>query len=346
MGHFNTPKSGDLPLTRDERRHRRARVLRISLAAGVLLIALGFAIRVNRPVLATGYVTAEHYAEVRSSTIGTVAQILAQSGVRVAEGDLLVQLDCAGELAAFEEARSQTEKAEAELTRRTAEIAEQKRRLNEDIAVAALRLQNSTSRLERTREMLTRGLVAGSALEDDTLKANLGRAELASLTNRDLTVFDKEIEVLRRELEARREAAARMDAGVKARQVRAPIAGQALRYDFVIGELVRPDTVLYEIFGGDKQILKLRVAERHAARVAPGNRYVAWLGPYRGLQRVRFKGEVLQLRNVIQSEGQTTYRVAYCSFDPGGRVVPPGATAEARIYCGKTCLWLFLFGLD
>ena len=133
---------------------------------------------------------------------------------------------------------------------------------------------------------------------------------------------------------------------MRSREIRAPIAGQVLRYEFVLGELVRPETLLYEIFGGDKQILKLRILERHALRVAVGNRYYAWLASYRGLQRIRFRGEVQHLRNVIQSDGQATYRVAFCSFDPQNNAVPPGTTAEAKIYYGKTYLWFFLFGLD
>ena len=39
-------------------------------------------------------------------------------------------------------------------------------------------------------------------------------------------------------------------------------------------------------------------------------------------------------------------RLAYCSFDAGDREIPPGTTAEARIYYGKSCLWLYLFNLD
>jgi len=202
------------------------------------------------------------------------------------------------------------------------------------------------SRLARTREGMARGLVAGSVLEDDQLKEQLARAELDSLLKKDLSLYEKDLTVLRQELESRQDAAARAEAAIRAREIRAPIAGQVLRYEFVLGELVRPETLLYEIFGGEKQILKLRILERHALRVAVGNRYHAWLASYRGLQRVRFRGEVQFLRNVIQSDGQATYRVAFCSFDSQNHAVPPGTTAEAKIYYGKTCLWFFLFGLD
>jgi len=275
-----------------------------------------------------------------------VSNILAPSGARVRQGDILVQLSSAEERATLEEALNQAKKAEAELKQREAQIAEQQRRLSEDIAVANLRLQNARSRLARTREGMERGLVAGSALEDDQLKEQLARAELESLLKKDLSLFEKDLAVLRQEMESRRDAARRAEAAMQERDIRAPISGQVQRYEFVLGELVRPETILYEIFGGEKQILKLRVSERHAMRIAVGNRYKAWLASYRGLKRVRFYGEVQYLRNVIQSDGQTTYRLAVCSFDPHGHDVPPGTTADAEIYYGKVCLWVFLFGLD
>jgi len=346
MGIFQKTDANDLPLTTQERRLKQRRLLTYGLTAVFIVILAGFAIRVPQYVPASGYVTTEHYAEVRSPVVGLVSNILVQSGARVKQGDMLVQLSSAEEQATLEEVRNQAQKAEAELKQREAQIAEQKRRLREDIAVANLRLQNAMSRLARTREGLERGLVAGSVLEDDQLKEQLARAELESMLKKDLSLFEKDLSVLRQELEARQDAAAGGEAAIKAREIRAPIAGQALRYEFVMGELVRPETLLYEIFGGEKQILKLRVLERHALHVAVGNRYYAWLASYRGLQRVRFRGEVQYLRDVIQSDGQTTYRVVFCSFDPQNYVVPPGTTAEAMVYYGKTCLWFFLFGLD
>jgi multidrug resistance efflux pump len=148
------------------------------------------------------------------------------------------------------------------------------------------------------------------------------------------------------ELNALNDAVRRTEARLRAKEIRAPIAGQVLRYEFVIGELVRPETVLYEIFGGNELVLKLRVAERHAARVAVGQRYRAVLPPYSGLQKTYFHGTIELLRNVIQAEGQTTYRVAYCSFDPKDYTVQPGTTAEARLYYGRSCLWFYLLNID
>ena len=346
MGNFHVTTVGSaMPATPKETRLQRRRIM-IAVGIGVMVVILaGFIIRVNQYVAATGYVTADQYAEIRPPIAGIVKNILAQSGAHVKQGELLLQLDCSEEQAILDEAKSQMQKAEAELVRREAEIAEEKKRLAEDIAVANLRVSNAVSRLGRSKELVVRKAISEAALEDDILKEQLARAELTALTNRDLTLFDKQVSVLRRELEARHDTAERAGVNIRAKEIRAPITGQILRYEFVIGELVRPEMVLFEIFGGDRLILKLRIPERHATRVAVNNQYSAVLSSYRGLQNVYFDGRVERLRNVIQTEGQQTYRVAFCSFTPKDYNVPPGTTAEARIYTGKTCLWFFLFGL-
>ncbi|NOY79903.1 MAG: HlyD family efflux transporter periplasmic adaptor subunit [Kiritimatiellaeota bacterium] len=346
MGDYRTTSGESLP---EPKKLRRRRWLRRLLTVGIgatALIGAVWKIRVDRYVVAAGYVTTEHYAEVRSPTVGIVAEIVVRTGAQIEKGDLMVRLDDTQQRATLEQAQSQVRKAEAQLSRREAEIRELQRKLREDIAIAKLRLGNATTKVVRTRELLKKGLVAASALEDAKLNEELARAQLTSLLSRDETVYDKELAVLRQELQGQRDAEVRAEAQVRARQIRAPIAGRVLRYEFVIGELVRPEQVLYEIFGGDQQVLKLRIGERYATRVAVGQRYRATLAPYSGLQKVWFEGKIKYLRNVIQADGKRTYRVAYCSFDPQGRTVPPGTTAEARVYYGRSSLLLYLLGVD
>ena len=345
MGDFHVTAVSDMPSTPKERRLRRKRVLTTVSVAFFFILLAGFIIPVNQYVRALGYVTADQYAEVRPAHAGRVEKVFVQSGARVKQGDLLVRLDSSEEQAVLEEAKSRVQKAEAELVRREAEIMEEKRRLSEDIAVAIMRLSNVVNRLERSKELFTKQFVTAAALEEDQLKEQLARAELGTLTNRDLSVYDKQVHVLRQELEARHDAMEGAEINVSTKEIRAPIEGQVLRYEFVVGEMVRPEMVLFEIFGGDRLILKLRIPEEHATRVAVGNRYSAMLSSYRGLKGIYFEGTVERMRNVIQSEGQQTYRVVFCSFDPKDYNVPPGTTVEAKIYCGRTCLWFFLLGV-
>ncbi len=469
MGDLRTTEGEDLPLTLKEKRRRLWRWGLLVLLLLAMILAAGLVIRVQRYVVAPGYVTTERFAEVRPAITGRVGEILVSSGDVVEQGQVLVRLDSVEESAALAQSQSQVRKIEAELARREAEIAEIRRQHQWDvresryvqenaamisqrieaalrgenvgdgvtaelaaleaarvdvqkaraqlvrreaelgeanrqlvwsISEAELVLENAKSTAQRTEQLVLAKLTSATALEEARLQQQLTEVKLKALQSRDASIFEKELDVLRQELQGREKAVQQAEAqlrrrldetvlqvkltalhlqaleetdltvydkelavkreeliaakeGVKraearlaAHEIRAPIEGQVLRYEFVLGELVRPESVLLEIFGGKRQVLKLRIGERYATRVATGKPYRAELAPYRGLQNIYFRGEVQYLRNVIQSEGQNTYRVAYCDFDSRGYNVPPGTTAEARIYYGTSSLWLYMFGLD
>jgi multidrug resistance efflux pump len=368
MGDYRTTSGEDRPVSRKSARRRRWLIFLAVLLVLGSLIAAGILIKVERYATAAGYVTTEEYAEVRPGTTGTVAEIKARTGEFVEAGALLVQLNAMEENASLEEARNHVQKAEVELERRKAQIVndlerrrvtlkEQKQNHADAISVAKLQLQNAQSKLAVTKQLVERGLKAKNALEDEELKEELAQVRLASLLAKDLTIYDEllakdeatfqtELSAMAQEMRALNDAVKRAEARVRAKEIRAPISGRLLRYEFVVGELVRPESVLYEIFGGELQVLKLRVGERYSAKVAVGQRYSAILAPYRGVNTIYFKGQIQSLRNVIQAEGKSTYRVAYCDFHGDGLNISPGTTAEARIYYGKSCLWYFLLNID
>jgi len=368
MGDLRTTVGETMPLPEKESKKRRVRTSFIVLFLLAAAVAAGIVIKIDRYTVASGYVTTEEYAEVRSPVTGTVSKILVKTGAQVQAGQLLVQLNCEEEEATLAEAKARHAKLKVDLERRKAEmnidlerrqldLDEQKRVRKDDIETAELRLQNAQTKLKLTRELVEKGLKAATNLEDDMLTEQLARVTLLSLQKKDFALYEKllkldrekydcEINAIETELTALEDAVRRAEARLRTRQVRAPIAGNVVRYQFVIGELLQPTTVIYEIFGGEKQTLKLRVNERYSTKVTEGQRYRARLSSYKGIQRNYFRGNVEFLRNVIQSDGDGSYRVAYCSFDSGDKVIPPGTTAEARIYYGKSCFWLYLFNLD
>ncbi|OPZ25716.1 MAG: multidrug resistance protein MdtN [Lentisphaerae bacterium ADurb.BinA184] len=345
MGDYRTTTGEPLPPPTRVRRARLWRGLLVGLFLVGGILALGLIYRIERYVPAVGYVTTEEFAEVRAPISGTVAEIVVDTGVQVSQGDVLIRLDAAQQVAALEEAKAQLSRIQAEAARRQIEIAERKRTLAEETAVAQLRLTNAVRKLERTRELVAKGLAAGSQLEDLELQRDLSEADVNSLRNRDLSLFERELEGVGQEVKAHEDGVRLAELRVASREVRAPISGQVLRYDFVLGEMVQPDRVLMELFGGARQVLRLKVAERYAAMVAAGQRYTARLASYRGTNEVIFTGAVENLRNVIEGDGERTYRVAYCSFEANGRPVPPGTSAEARIYYGDSTFWHYLLGL-
>ncbi len=369
MGDFRTTEGEGLPETASQRRRRLWGLLAKMLLGAAVVALAGFLVPVRRYATASGYVTTREYAEVRSPVTGIVKKIRVSSGERVEAGQILVELNCAEEEAALSEAnarisrlRSERERRQAEmeidLSRRGVELEEKKRTHQDDLRVAELELANAESRLALAKELLEKGLKSQREVEDLALQRELCRVRLDALRRKDFKVYEEllerdrekyavELRALEEELAALEESARQAQARIEIRQIRAPIAGQVVRYEFVEGELLEPSYVIYEIFGGSEEVLKLRVEERYAARLAVGQPYRARLASYNGaVQRIFFRGTIQHLRDVVQNDGKSAYRMAYCSFDPGEYPIQPGTTAEARIYYARSSFWSFLLNLE
>lgn len=339
MGDVRTTTGEKLPPTATERRSRKWRVGMTILGTLAVVGLAGHLVHVPRYAPAAGYATTTGYAEVRAATTGKIAEVLQTSGATVKQGDVLVRLEDDAERAALAEAKSQVAKGEAELTYREAAVADGARQHANRIKAAEMDLAHAKERLEVTRQLHAKGLASGRQLSDDQHGVAKGEETLRAIREIDLSVETRQLEVLRREVEARREALARAEAALAQRVVRAPCDGRIVRYTFYVGELVRPDMVLYEVFEGEVDRLKLRIPERYATRVKPGMRVEAQLGTYRTLWPTRFRGEVDVLRDVVEGDGTRNYRVAYSTLDRAGQEVAPGTSAEARIRVGRSSLW-------
>jgi hypothetical protein len=110
-----------------------------------------------------------------------------------------------------------------------------------------------------------------------------------------------------------------------------------------VGEVARPDPVLYEIFGADQRLLRLKVPERYATRITEGMPVRAQFRTAKRLVRRNWTPAVVgDMRDVIQAEGNETYRVIYCPYETP-EDVPPGTTADAEILLGNAPLWRIIF---
>jgi HlyD family secretion protein len=346
MGDYRTTAGEAHPVPLSERRSKRLKN-NVILSGLILLLALALTtIQVNRHVPAAGYVTSRDYVEVRPVASGTVTAILMDSGAMVKQGDILVQLDDAKQQAALGAAINELQKAEAELALCEAELAESRRNREHRIQQARMTLEHTQQRLELTHELNSRGLSSGRAVAEDTFAANRARAELENLQADDPLLDTMRAEILNRSVHVRKDAVTRATATVEECRIRAPISGRVNRFTFYAGEVVRPDNVLFEIYGGTTDMLKLKVPERFATRLSPGQPCKAEFKSYtRSLARRWFRGHVVELRDVIQSDNQKTYRVIYCHFDDQGLTIPPGTSADVNIYTDRSPLWQALLGL-
>jgi len=346
MSDYRTTTGEPLPSSRKDKMRRRRVWLRRSAFFVPLFVLLGLLIPVRVQVAANGYLAAESYAEVRPAQGGQVAGILGFSGERVDEGALLVQLEDGEERAVWEASRRAVAAMEARLALRRGELAQVQAQHAFRMREARLRLAHAERDLDLTRELHTRGLASERALAQGQVARDLAEVAWQKVAEEDVSLPALALAVLERELEVLQSAVERDAVRLQSRQIRAPITGQLVRYEFVRGELVGPEHVLFEIIGDGPQILKLRIPERFATRVVPGTVYRARVRPVGRWSRGGvFRGEVLSLRSIIQADDQQAYRMAYCSFDGGAHVIPPGASAEARITVARVPFWLWLFGI-
>ena len=344
MGLFRSTRGETIPLTKRSKLLNMIRSLLVFLLVTGGIVAAGWFIELDRHASATGYLTTDTYAEVRASTAGQVTAILAFSGQVVKQGDHLVQLDDTLQRADLAEREKALLKSKAELSLREAELADKRRQTDHQIEAAELTRERAEARLEITRQLADRGLAAARDLNDDTFQLKAAETELRRLRDFDITVDERAIDVLRREIEVRQEALNRAQIDLDRRTIRAPIDGKLSRKTFYIGEVILPDTLLYETFEGTNLILKLRVPERHATKIAKGQPVRAVLASEKTFPPNYLRGRVESLRDVIQTDGANTYRLVYCSLDIGARDLPPGATADADILYGRSNFWLTLFG--
>ena len=339
MGDVRTTTGEKPPATQNERRSRFARNVLVTLLVLAAIVGLGTVIRVPRYAPAAGYATTSGYAEVRSATTGKVDEILVTSGGEVRRGDVLVRLEDDEQRAAVAEARSLVSKGEAELALREAAAAESLRQHTNSLKLAEMDLAHARDQLDVTRQLHAKGLASGRQLSTDTFAVARGEEALRALREADMTLEGRQVEVLRREVETRRDALVRAEAALADRTVRAPADGKVVRYTFYVGEMIRPDMVLYEVFNGEVDTLKLRIPERYSGRVRPGMGLEAKLGSHLTLLPTWFQGEVTLLRDVVEGDGSSNYRVAYCRLDRNGVDIAPGTSADARIRVGSSSLW-------
>jgi len=343
MADIRSTTGEKLPSTPHERRWRFWHFIVTSLFIVGVIGALGHYVSISRYAPANGYVTTTDYTEVRSATTGMIAEILVKNGDVVKKGDVLIRLDDDAERAAVAEAAGLVAKSEAELAHGEVLAADTVRQHENRIAAIEMEIAYSKECLETTRMLHAEGITSARQLADDTHALAKAEDQLRALKEIDLSVHIRHVEILKRDVQTKRESLARAEAALALRKIGAPMSGRVVRYTFYVGEIIRPDDVLYEIFEGEVNMLKLRIPERYAALVAAGMPVETRLATHRSsLIPTKFYGEVEYLRDIVEGDGTQNYRMAYCSFKSNGDTISPGTTADAYIKTGRSSLWKLL----
>jgi len=174
-----------------------------------------------------------------------------------------------------------------------------------------------------------------------TSEANL---KLIPKANQNVSLSEREVLVEKAQAEASIHQAAleRSRYALNQHTTTAPFDGRVVCYSLYEGQPVIPSTLLYETFNGEVVTVKLRIPERHAAKVETGDRTLVEFGTHKSLIPIQFEGEITELRQVIEGDGSHNHQVAFARFDPKDTEILPGTSAEARILVGRIPLWQYL----
>jgi len=339
MGDLRTTP-GQKPLeTTAGRKKRKHKIFFWMLTGTAAVCAAGHYIPYPRFAYAAGYTTTREYAEIRSAAEGRVAQIFYSSGDMVESNAVLMRLESRAEEAALGEARARIAQAEARIVHLETLAADELKRHENDVKLAEMDLEFSRQNLELTRQLHEKSLTSGRQLATDEFAVKRNTEWLRTLKEQDMTVKEKEIAAMRRDVESLGEVARRAEAALAQREIRATLGGLLMKYTFYEGEIIRPDMVLFEVFQGPVNTMKIRIPERYSARVTTGMETKSQLATHRSLVPRRFRGEVAFIRPVVEGDGSDNYRVAYCSLDLEDEDVPPGVTVDTRIFIEYAPIW-------
>lgn len=192
---------------------------------------------------ATGYIIAAHKIEVASKVNGRVAWIGVDKGDKVKAGQPLVRLE-------DDEYRAQTMQQKGQLANLQAKLAELQhgsrpeeiQKARADVNEAKADMSNAKITLDRTRQLVSEGVLAKQALDDAQAKYDGFAAKVASLQHTlDLAVLGprkEEIDQVRGQIEQARGGLAFAQTQLDNTVIKAPVTGTILDRNVEKGEFI------------------------------------------------------------------------------------------------------------
>lgn len=192
---------------------------------------------------ATGYIIAAHKIEVASKVNGRVAWIGVDKGDHVKAGQVLVRLEDDEYRAQVTQQQGQAANLEAKLQEDlNGSRPEEVEKARADVSEAKADLNDAKASLERTRQLVSEGVLAKQALDDAQAKYDGDLAKVASLQRTlDLAVLGprkEEIQQMRGQIEQAKGALEYAQNQLDNTIIRAPVTGTILDRNVEKGEFI------------------------------------------------------------------------------------------------------------
>jgi RND family efflux transporter MFP subunit len=254
----------------------RARAFKTEVTTSEILIASPAQAQVE--LSATGYVVAETTSKVGAKIAGRVGKVHVKEGDVVAAGDLLVELEDAGQRSALAAARSRAAAAWARA--RTSRV----------------NLDATQVKADREARLVAQGVTPRAGVYEDLVAGVASQRQEVQAADAEAHAADAEVQ--------------RLAVDLAALQVVAPIAGTVMARPLAIGELVGPTSPpLLELADFSSLVVETDVAEGHLAQVEVGSPCEIVLDAY---PQQRLRGATLEIsRRVNRAKGSVPVKVRF-----------------------------------
>jgi len=328
------------PRRKNSHWYKPARYSLIVLLLVVAAVVVASLLPTTQWVHTGGYVVTDDEAELRPSQEGAIDQWLVSTGDLVEKGQALVQLTDKVQRAAYDQAASRLARQKAELQRLRSQQALNRQRRAQTIEQAERNL--ALQRLMAERITTTAGAFSQKEVEEARLKVQLAESQLADARLDPTDVMNQQINVLRQDIATLEKNLAQLQAELELRRVRAPIAGKVYFQGYEVGEVVKTQDVLGQVFDTSRWIVRLKLNERDMPFVQAGQPVKISLSAYPSYRFGYARGSVARVNPVVsqQSTGDGIVYVEAAIDDFGNLEPRPGLTADAWVNTGQTT-WLF-----
>ena len=331
---------------------KKRRRSRFVLFWGILLVAIAFCPWQLR-IASELKVLPQDRATVRAPANGRIARIAFSEGEQVKKGDLLLEydskalsLDKETKLAELTTAREQLRLLEKLNPNSKEEIRVEERGLE----TARARTAKAQQDFERAQKLWTNGLVAReqfdqakAELEQASSEERKQEAELQLARKARPSARNEQIEVLHlrdddteRAVIQRLEAElAQLDDLLNRSRVFAPISGTLTTYRFQekLGEFLEEGDVVCEVINDEQVVLEMPVPEKEIDAIEIG---FPVKFKVRGYPHRSFHAEVAEIAPIAAEGEKISTILIRAGTDNQDRMLKPGMTGIAKIYCGWT----------
>lgn len=256
---------------------------------------------IAQTIVVSGRVMSPARVNIGATVTGRVQKVFVREGDKVTVGQPLIELERDELQSAADQAR-ETERAANARLQNVSNIALPNAR--QSLAQARANLEFAEGELERNRDLLAKGFIAKSRLDDIERNVEVARGQYEIAKNTIASQGRGGPQFLDAEAQLRQARAQRMKEEAKLEQtrIRASADGVILTRDVEVGDVVQPGKTLLALSATGDTRVSGQIDERNLSLVRVGN--IATMAPD-SFPNVRFQGEMFYLAPGVDAQRGT-----------------------------------------